>query len=59
VTFKFDLPSDGSCFTLDGDRGALAATLKDWYDKTVAIVCISGKVDRADFEACMPMMIGK
>jgi slime mold repeat-containing protein len=57
VTFKFDQPSDGDCSTLDGDRADLAARLVAIPNNTSATVCISGKADGADFQACTLMLV--
>jgi len=52
VTFKFNLPSDGDCSSLDGDRQDLAGRLASIPDDTGATVCISGKAGGADFQFC-------
>jgi slime mold repeat-containing protein len=57
VTFKFNLPADGDCATLDGDRQDLAAKLTSVPDNTNETVCISGKVDGADFETCVSVLV--
>jgi len=57
VTFKFNLPSDGDCSTLDGDRQDLAGRLTAIPDNTNATVCISGKTGGADFQSCVQILV--
>ncbi|HEV8336184.1 MAG TPA: hypothetical protein VGR67_07210 [Candidatus Polarisedimenticolia bacterium] len=57
VTFKFNLPSDGDCATLDGNRQDIAARLASVPDNTSATICISGKAGAADFQACMLVLV--
>ncbi|PYQ14041.1 MAG: hypothetical protein DMH00_02805 [Acidobacteria bacterium] len=57
VTFKFNLPSDGNCSTLDGDRQDLAARLTAIPDNTSATLCISGKTGGADYQACVLILV--
>jgi hypothetical protein len=57
VTFKFNLPSDGDCATLDGNRQDIAARLAAVPDNTSATICISGKAGAADFQSCMLVLV--
>ena len=57
VAFKFNLPSDGDCSTLDGDRQDFSARLSAIPDNTNATVCIAGTLDGQNFEACMLMKV--
>ena len=57
VTFKFNLPSDGDCSTLDGNRQDIAARLSAVPDNTSATICISGKTGGADFQSCMLVLV--
>jgi hypothetical protein len=57
ATFKFDLPSDGACETLDGDRQDLAGRLTAIPDNTSATICVSGKANGADFQGCTTALI--
>ena len=57
VTFKFNLPADGSCSTLDGDRHEIAAKLASIPDNTSATICISGKAGGADFQTCLLVLV--
>ncbi|HEU5181804.1 MAG TPA: hypothetical protein VFW45_13535, partial [Candidatus Polarisedimenticolia bacterium] len=57
ATFKFDVPSDGSCATLDGDRQDLAARLAAIPDNTTATICVSGKADSIDFIGCATALV--
>jgi hypothetical protein len=57
VAFKFNLPSDGDCSTLDGNRQDFAARLAAIPNNTNATVCISGTLDGQNFEACMLMKV--
>jgi hypothetical protein len=57
ATFKFDVPSDGSCETLDGDRQDLAGRLAAIPDNSSATVCIAGKANGADFTGCTTALV--
>jgi hypothetical protein len=57
VTFKFNLPADGDCATLDGNRQDIAARLSAVPDNTSATVCISGKTGGADVQACVLVLV--
>jgi hypothetical protein len=57
ATFKFDLPSDGDCQTLDGDRQDLAGRLTAIPDNTSATICVSGKASGADFTGCATALV--
>jgi hypothetical protein len=57
ATFKFDLPSDGNCQTLDGDRQDLAGRLTAIPDNTSATICVSGKASGADFTGCATALV--
>ena len=57
ATFRFNLPSDGSCTTLDGDRQDLGARLSALPDSTNATVCISGKVSGISFRGCTTALV--
>jgi putative metal-binding protein len=57
VTFKFNLPSDGDCATLDGNRQDIAARLASVPDSTSATICISGNVAGADFQTCALVLV--
>jgi hypothetical protein len=56
VTFTFNQPWDGYCFTPDGNRDNLGSKLFLFWD-TYATVCISGKTEGKDFQACMPVLV--
>jgi hypothetical protein len=57
VTFKFNLPADGNCATLDGNRQDVAARLASVPDNTSATICISGRAGGADFQACVLVLV--
>lgn len=57
ATFKFNLPSDGFCETLDGDRQDLGARLFALPDGAGATLCISGKRDGIPFQACTTAVV--
>jgi slime mold repeat-containing protein/putative metal-binding protein len=57
ATFKFDVPSDGDCATLDGDRQDLAGRLAGFPDNSSATICVSGKVRGADFMGCTTALV--
>ncbi len=53
ITFRFNVPADGDCNTLDGDRQELQSRLAGVPDGAEAIVCVSGQAAGAHFEGCM------
>jgi hypothetical protein len=57
VTFKFNLPADGDCATLDGDRQDIAAKLAAVPDGTSATLCITGSTNGTDFQACVLILV--
>jgi len=57
VTFKFNLPADGQCSTLDGDRQDIAAKLAAVPDGTSATLCIAGKTGGLDFQGCVLIQV--
>ena len=48
----FNLPADGNCETLDGDRQDLNALLVDFPHNRDATICITSSVYGVTFEAC-------
>jgi len=48
----FNLPADGDCQTLDGDRQDLNALLIDFPHNEDATICVTSSVDGVVFEAC-------
>jgi hypothetical protein len=57
VTFKFNVPADGYCGTLDGNRQDIAAALASVPNNTSATICISSKFDGADVQACVLILV--
>jgi len=57
VTFKFNVPADGQCSTLDGDRQDIAAKLASVPDNTSATLCISGNTGGLDFQGCVLILV--
>ena len=57
VTFKFNLPADGDCSTLDGNREDIAARLAAILDNTSATICITGKAGSMGFQACQLVLV--
>jgi hypothetical protein len=57
VTFKFDLPSDGQCETLDGDRQSLMERLSLVPDGEAALVCVAGLHLGDPFEGCATVIV--
>jgi hypothetical protein len=57
VTFKFNLPADGYCGTLDGNRQDVAARLASVPNNTSATICIASKFDGADVQACVLVLV--
>jgi len=57
VTFKFNLPADGDCSTLDGNRQDIAARLTGIPDNTSATICISGTAGGLGFQACQLILV--
>ena len=57
VTFKFNLPADGQCSTLDGDRQDISARLATVPDGTSATLCIAGTSNGADFQGCVLILV--
>jgi len=57
VTFKFNLPADGQCATLDGDRQDIAAKLAAVPDGTSATLCIAGKTGGKDMQGCVLVLV--
>jgi len=48
----FNLPADGDCTTLDGNRQELNALLTGFPHDENATICVAGMVDGLAFEAC-------
>ncbi len=52
AALKFDLPADGHCSTLDGNRQDLIANLTAVRDNTKAYVCVASTVAGIPFNCC-------
>ncbi len=57
VTFKFNLPSDGQCATLDGDRQSLMERVALVPDGEAAQVCVAGLRQGVPFEGCATVIV--
>jgi hypothetical protein len=57
VTLRFNLPSDGDCRTLDGDRQDVIALVTGAADNAALALCLSGRADGADFESCTTVTV--